>query len=124
MLLVSTQSLRLSKNNTDALAGSFIACWLPFFMMYLLAAIPGADLVAPPLLFDVYADPLEEHDLANRHPDIVAELLEVAAAWPTLERPGVTTPLGFLFDPDQFGGPEDREPWVDAAKRRAAEAAD
>ena len=46
MLLVST-------NHTDALAGSFIACWLPFFMMYLLAAIPGADLVAPPLLFDL-----------------------------------------------------------------------
>ena len=75
----------------------------------------------PPLLYDVFADPLEEDDLAARHPDIVASMSETAAAWPTLDRPGQTSILGLLLDPDRFGGPEDREPWADAAKRRAEE---
>ena len=33
--------------------------------------------------------------------------------------PGETSPLYFLWDPDGFGGPEDRAPWADVARDRA-----
>ena len=70
-------------------------------------------------LFDVYADPLEERDLATTHTERVEEMTETARAWPRLDRPGETTILQLLFDPDRFGGSEDRDPWADIAKRRA-----
>jgi hypothetical protein len=35
---------------------------------------------APPLLFDLVADPFETSDLAAAHPDVVAEHLAIAAA--------------------------------------------
>ncbi len=34
-------------------------------------------------------------------------------------RPGGVLVLGFLLDPDTFGGPEDRPPWADVARERA-----
>ena len=70
-------------------------------------------------LFDFYADPREERDLATTHLERVAEMTETARAWPRLDRPGETTILNLLFDPDGFGGPEDRDLGADVAKRRA-----
>ena len=70
-------------------------------------------------LYDVFEDPLEERDLAGAHPERVAELSAVARAWPRHDRPGETTILQLLVDPDRFGGPEDRPPWADVARSRA-----
>jgi len=72
----------------------------------------------PARLYDVYADPLEEHDRAPEEPALVEELRSVAAAWPRGER-NAASMLDILWDPDRFGGPEDREAWADAARRRA-----
>ena len=74
----------------------------------------------PPRLYDVFADPLEGHDLAAAHPDRVAELSEAAEAWPKTVRDEATSLLGLLWDPDTFGGAEDRAPWADVARQRAA----
>ncbi len=73
-------------------------------------------------LYDVFADPTEQRDVAGEQPERVAEMTAAARAWPRLDREGETTILQMLFDPDRFGGVEDREPWADVAKRRAAEA--
>lgn len=70
-------------------------------------------------LYDVFADPTETRDLAADHPEVVASMAAAAAAWPRHSRPGETSPLYFLWDPDGFGGPEDREPWADVARKRA-----
>ncbi|MEM9177091.1 MAG: hypothetical protein AAGC67_17875 [Myxococcota bacterium] len=72
----------------------------------------------PPRLHDVYSDPTEERDVAARHPTLVDALRARAAGWPSRERPGATSLLGFLLDPDRFGGPEDRVPWLAAALAR------
>ncbi|MEM9173715.1 MAG: arylsulfatase [Myxococcota bacterium] len=73
-----------------------------------------------PRLYDVFADPFETRDVASDHPDVAASLTAAADAWPRHSRPGETSPLHFLWDPDAFGGPEDREPWADVARERAA----
>ena len=70
-------------------------------------------------LYDVFADPYETRDVAADHADLVAELTAAADAWPCHVRPGETSPLYFLWDPDGFGGPEDRAPWADVARDRA-----
>ncbi len=80
---------------------------------------PPWKLVDPddPRLYDVYADPLEEHDRAAEHAELVDTLAAAARAWPrgpALDR----SLLEIFWDPDTFGGPEDREPWADAAARR------
>jgi arylsulfatase A-like enzyme len=74
----------------------------------------------PPRLYDIFADPYEEKDLASDHPEIVAEMTATLDAWPR------GTPMTHklwhtLFDPDSFGGPEDRAPWADVAWENAAE---
>ncbi len=74
----------------------------------------------PPRLYDVFADPLETRDVATTHPEIVSALSAVAEAWPKPVRAEATSLLGLLWDPDTFGGPEDRPPWADVAKERAA----
>lgn len=71
----------------------------------------------PPRLFDVYADPLEEQDLADANPELVAELEAAAEAWPRGERDAMPLWRAAL-DPDSFGGIEDRAPWADAARER------
>ena len=73
----------------------------------------------PPRLYQIMEDRLEQHDRAAEHPDIVRELKAAADAWP---RGGLPQTEGWriLLDPDTFGGGEDREPWADVARRRAA----
>lgn len=73
-------------------------------------------------LYDVFADPTESRDVAAEHPERVASMAAAAEAWPRHVRPGETSPLSFLWDPDGFGGPEDRAPWADVARERAREA--
>ena len=72
-----------------------------------------------PRLYDVFADPLERRDVAAAHPDVLASMAVAAEAWPRNSRPGETSPLHFLWDPDGFGGAEDRAPWADVARERA-----
>lgn len=71
-----------------------------------------------PRLYDVYADPYEERDVAADNPEIVEALVERLNAWPRGAGPD-TSVLSLIMDPDLFGGREDREPWADAAKRNA-----
>ena len=73
----------------------------------------------PPRLYNVYEDPLETQDLAERHPDIVEALKAAADTWPR-GRPSDISLLEVFLDPDTFGGGEDREPWADVARKRAA----
>ena len=73
----------------------------------------------PLRLYNVYADPLETQDLAERHPDIVEALKAAVDAWPR-GRPSDISLLEVFLDPDTFGGGEDREPWADVARKRAA----
>jgi arylsulfatase A-like enzyme len=82
---------------------------------------PPWKLIDPedPRLYDIYEDPSEERDLAGEHPEIVEALVAAARAWPrgpALDR----SLLEVFWDPDTFGGPEDREPWAEAARRRSA----
>ncbi len=72
-----------------------------------------------PRLYHIYDDPKEKRDRADEEPEIVRELVAAAAQWPE----GVPITSKFfemLADPDSFGGPENREPWADAAKKRSA----
>jgi arylsulfatase A-like enzyme len=73
----------------------------------------------PPLLYNIYADPLEQKDVAAENPEIVKAMSETLENWPTSEirTQGI---LWSLLDPDSFGGEEDREPWADVARDRAA----
>lgn len=73
----------------------------------------------PPLLYNIYADPLEQKDVAADQPEIVKAMSETLENWPTSEirTQGI---LWSLLDPDSFGGEEDREPWADVARDRAA----
>ena len=80
---------------------------------------PPWKLVDPdaPRLHQLVDDPLEERDLAAERPELVEELVAAARAWPR----GASLDRSFLqifLDPDSFGGPEDREPWPDAARER------
>lgn len=70
-----------------------------------------------PQLYNIYADPLETIDVASQHADIVDSLSAAAEAWPrgVRDTPSI---LDRLLDPDSFGGPEDRQPWADAAHAR------
>ena len=52
---------------------------------------------APPLLFDLVADPFETTDLAAAHPDVVAEHLAIAAA--DAERDATTLPADLADTP-------------------------
>jgi arylsulfatase A-like enzyme len=52
---------------------------------------------APPLLFDLAADPFETTDLAAAHPDVVAEHLAIAAA--DAERDATTLPVDLADTP-------------------------
>ncbi len=65
-------------------------------------------------LYNVESDPSEQNSLANtaEHAERVDQMLATLAATPRGEPVGV--PLWRIFwDPDFFGGEEDREPWMD-----------
>ena len=72
-----------------------------------------------PRLHHLERDPTEEHDVASQHPDLVAALVAMAKTWPRGRGPEVSM-LEVMWDPDRFGGPEDRPPWADVARERAA----
>ena len=63
-------------------------------------------------LYDLERDPLETSNVAARHPERTAELERRLAE---AERaPTVHIPLWrVVWDPDFFGGEEDRPPWAD-----------
>jgi arylsulfatase A-like enzyme len=80
-----------------------------------LPASPNPFSDPEPELYHVFDDPAELHDRAAEHPDLVAELRAAAEAWP--RGPEIHGSLvRVLWDPDQFGGPEDREPWAEHAR--------
>ena len=65
-----------------------------------------------PQLYDVIDDPHESNNLAREMPQKVAEL-QSALDEQNLP-PAARMPLwDLLFDPDYFGGEEDRQPWPD-----------
>ena len=81
---------------------------------------PPWKLIDPdaPRLHHVYDDPFEQRDLAREHPGIVADLVAAAREWP--RGPGLDRSMFEIFwDPDSFGGEEDRAPWADVARDRS-----
>ncbi|MFT4520592.1 MAG: arylsulfatase A-like enzyme [Halioglobus sp.] len=66
----------------------------------------------PPLLFNVIEDPTEQKNLAVQMPQKVTELQSALTNW-NLPPISGTSFFDMLFDPDNFGGDEDREPWAD-----------
>ena len=66
-------------------------------------------------LYHIYDDPEERNDLAGQKPEKVSELRRALEASPI--GPGIHASLfAISTDPDAFGGPEDREPWAEAAR--------
>jgi len=66
-------------------------------------------------LYQVDEDPMEQVDRAAAEPSVVEALSKALDAFPRGER--VNLPLWkILWDPDFFGGEEDREPWADRVK--------
>jgi arylsulfatase A-like enzyme len=78
-------------------------------------------LIAPPkgdpYLFNVEQDPREQQNLAASETQQVKSMQTALAAFPRGE---VITPLAlepsFIWDPDYFGGSEDRPPWADVVQ--------
>ena len=66
-------------------------------------------------LFHIINDPLEEHNLAAEHPEIVADLQLRLDNWGYRPDQGIPW-LDVIFDPDTFGGEENRAPWVESIK--------
>jgi len=79
--------------------------------------LPASGVVSDsePELYDVFEDPGETRDRARENPLLVEDLRAAADAWP--RGPEIHgSMLSVLWDPDRFGGPEDREPWAERAK--------
>ena len=68
-----------------------------------------------PRLFNVEEDPLEKNDLAAANPDLVSTLQTRLFTWGFAEDPGIPF-FELLFDPDLFGGEEDRAPWSEVVQ--------
>ncbi len=67
---------------------------------------------AAPELYNLEQDPTETRNLAPGHPERVATLMTLLADIPRAEN--LHVPLYRVFwDPDFFGGEEDRPPWAD-----------
>lgn len=66
-------------------------------------------------LYQIDEDPTEQIDRAADEPGIVADLTNALSVFPRGE--SINLPLyRVAWDPDFFGGEEDREPWADAVK--------
>jgi arylsulfatase A-like enzyme len=75
----------------------------------------GSDQVE---LYQVDEDPTERVDRAAAEPSVVEELANALSAFP--RGTSINRPLWKLvWDPDFFGGEEDREPWADTVNRDA-----
>lgn len=72
-----------------------------------------------PRLYHIYDDPKEKRDRAAEEPEIVEELVAAAEDWPA-GGSVASKIIDMLFDPDRFGGPEDRDPWADVARERSS----
>ena len=68
------------------------------------------------MLFNVSADPTERRNLAQQMPQKLAELQTALTDW-NPPPPSAPPLYDMLFDPDDFGGEEDREPWPDTVDR-------
>jgi arylsulfatase A-like enzyme len=66
-------------------------------------------------LFHIINDPLEKHNLATEHTEIVADLQLRLDNWGYRPDQGIPW-LDVIFDPDTFGGEENRAPWVESIK--------
>jgi arylsulfatase A-like enzyme len=69
----------------------------------------------PPGLYHIYDDPTESQDRAAQFPELMIELRAAAEAWPRGSEIHGSL-FGVVWDPDRFGGPEDREPWAEHAR--------
>lgn len=65
-----------------------------------------------PQLFNLKADPTEQHNIAAAHSNKVQELLDLLKSAPRGPSVHSTSDLSLLFDMDKFGGQIDRKPWV------------
>jgi arylsulfatase A-like enzyme len=73
-----------------------------------------------PELYRLDLDPTETTNLATSEPERLEQLLAGHAAYPRGR--SIHIPFyQFAWDPDLFGGVEDREPWADRAARLAAQ---
>jgi arylsulfatase A-like enzyme len=66
-------------------------------------------------LYQIMKDPLEQRNLASTHPNIVTDLRQRLANWQYQPDSGIPWSDVF-FDPDTFGGEENRAPWVETIK--------
>lgn len=65
-------------------------------------------------LYNLLTDPLENHDLVDSEPDVLAGLQDFLTGFPVGD--SIALPLeSVVADPDYFGGIEDREPWAEQA---------
>ena len=68
-----------------------------------------------PELYHLERDPTEATNLAAAEPERVRRLVEAHAQYPRGR--SIQGPMyHFLWDPDRFGGEEDREPWADVVR--------
>ena len=66
-------------------------------------------------LYQIDEDPTEQVDRATAEPSVVEALANALSEFPRGE--SIHLPLRkILWDPDFFGGEEDREPWADVAR--------
>ena len=70
------------------------------------------------LLFNLEEDPHEQSDLAAQHSKLVLELRQALENYPRGESIHQTSWWKIASDPDRFGGPEDRPPWVEQVRVR------
>jgi len=70
----------------------------------------------PPILINVLEDPTEQNNLAEHMPGKLAELQTALQQQNASLDKGIQI-FDMLFDPDDFGGEEDREPWPDTVAR-------
>ena len=68
-----------------------------------------------PQLFNILEDPLEKNNLAAANPELIAILQTRMDTWGFAADPGIPF-MELLFDPDHFGGKEDRAPWSEVVQ--------
>ena len=118
-----TNTTRDGANQSDVLLGKGDAIAHP----YIAAGNDGVTYISWPWkliqpvgggskLFNLDDDPTELRDLAAERPQIVARLARSSSEFPRGDP--INGPIGpdFIWDPDFFGGDEDRAPWADVVE--------